>query len=254
MCNFMGFKVTKVEYIRLRQIEKELGTVAAMEELEILKSGFSYSNSLIVKKSGENDIDLTRAHWEFIPPWIKDEAALKEARKKGIPWLNARSETLLESKMFGTAALHRRCLVLASHFFEWRHYKPEGAKKDIAYPYIIEHVSDDYFYMAGIWQPWVDKESGESVDTFAIVTTKANELMSVIHNSKQRMPTILPEDLAWSWIMDDLSEDQIRHIAGFQLPSEMLHAHTIAKNFKEPGIDPTQEFEYEELPHLDLAL
>lgn len=61
--------------------------------------------------------------------------------------------------------------------------------------------------MAGIWQPWVDKETGESIDTFAIVTTKANELMSVIHNSKIWMPTILPEDLAWKWIMEDISEE-----------------------------------------------
>lgn len=254
MCNFMGVKVSLVEFIRLKHIERELGTLAAMAELEILKSGFAYSNSLIIRKSAENEIDLVSAHWEFIPPWIADEAALKEARKKGIPWLNARGETLLESKMFRSAALKRRCLVLASHFFEWRHHKPDGAKKEIAYPYIIEHVSDDYFFMAGIWQPWTDKETGETIDTFAIVTTEANELMSTIHNTKKRMPTILPEDLAWEWIMEDISEDQLKEIACYQLPSEMLHAHTIAKNFKEPGIDPTLEVEYDELPDLDLAI
>lgn len=38
--------------------------------------------------------------------------------------------------------------------------------------------------MAGIWQPFTDKETGETMDTFAIVTTKANALMEQLHNHK----------------------------------------------------------------------
>ncbi|MDX1938751.1 MAG: hypothetical protein SFU21_16640, partial [Flavihumibacter sp.] len=67
MCNFMGTIVSKANFIRLKQIEKELGTVAAMKELEILKNGFAYSNSLIIRKAGDNDIEIVPAHWEFIP-------------------------------------------------------------------------------------------------------------------------------------------------------------------------------------------
>jgi len=253
MCNFYGHRVSRVQFIRLKQIEKELGTIAAIREAELLKDGFRYSNSIIIRKSAPDDVEIVSAHWEFIPPWIKDEAALKEARKQGIPWLNARSETLLESKMFGAAALKRRCLVLATHFYEWRGYKPEGAKKENKYPYVIEVADSDYFYMAGIWQPWTDKTTGEVIDTFAIVTTKANELMEVVHNSKKRMPTILPEDLAYRWIMDDLSAAEIKEIAAYQLPSELMTAHTIAKDFKLME-DPTAEFEYEELPPIDIDL
>jgi len=62
-------------------------------------------------------------HWEFIPFWIKTMEQVQQARRQGIPWLNASSEKLLESKMFRDAALKRRCLVLASHFFEWRSFK-----------------------------------------------------------------------------------------------------------------------------------
>jgi putative SOS response-associated peptidase YedK len=252
MCNFMGCRVSKVEFIKLKQIEKQLGTLAAMEELQKMKDGFTYSNSVIIRKGGA-DIEAVSAHWEFIPPWIKSTDELKAARKKGIPWLNAKGETLLESKMFRDAALNRRCLVLATHFYEWRHYKPEDAKKDIAYPYVIEMADENYFYMAGIWQPWVDKTTGETMDTFAIVTTEANQLMRVIHNKKNRMPTILPEDLAYDWIMEDLSEDRIKQIATYQLPSEQMAAHTIVKDFK-LAEDPTASFEYDELPALDIAL
>lgn len=254
MCNFMGTRVSKVQFIKLKQIEKELGTLAALEELENMKDGFKYSNSLIIRKAEKGtDIDIVSAHWEFIPVWIKDMDALVEARKQGIPWLNATSEKLLESKMFRNAALKRRCLVLATHFFEWRHYKPEDSKKDIAYPYVIEVTDTDYFYMAGILQPWTDKTTGETLDTFAIVTTKANSLMEVIHNKKKRMPTILPEDLAYEWLMEDLSEQRIKEIASFQYFSENMAAHPIAKDFRFAE-DPLKEFDYPELPDLDIAL
>ena len=39
--------------------------------------------------------------------------------------------------------------------------------------------------MAGIWQPWTDRETGEYVETFAIVPIKASKLMEQIHNTKK---------------------------------------------------------------------
>ena len=252
MCNFMGTRVSRIEFIKLKQIEKELGTLAAFRELEVMNDGFKYSNSLIVRKAAESDIEVVAAHWEFIPPWIKTMEELKAARKQGIPWLNATSEKLLDSKMFRSAALKRRCLVLASHFFEWRHYKPEGEKKPISYPYKIEVADQNYFYMAGIWQPWTDKETGETMDTFAIVTTRANSLMEQIHNTKKRMPTMLTEELAWEWIMSDLSEERIKEIAAYQIPSAALSAYTIQKSFK-AAEDPLEAFTYDDLPSLELA-
>ena len=253
MCNYMGTNVTRVQYIRLKQIEKELGTLAALKELELMKSGFAYSNSLVLRKSAPGDFEIVPMHWEFIPVWVKTMEDVKAARKQGIPWLNATCEKLLESKMFRDAALKRRCLVLATHFYEWRHYKPEGAKKDNTYPYAIQMADQQYFYMAGIWQTWTDKSTGETMDTFAIVTTQANQLMAEVHNKKKRMPVILPDDLAWEWMMEDLPEQRIKEIASYQLPSEQMHAYTIAKDFR-TALDPLAPFEYEDLPPIDIAL
>ncbi len=249
MCNFMGVRVNKLQYVQLQKIEKDLGTLAAMRELQLMKDGFTYSNSLIIRKAGENDIEAVSAHWEFIPVWVKTMEDVKAARKQGIPWLNATSEKLLDSKMFRHAALNRRCLVLCSHFFEWRHYQAEGEKKSRSYPYTIGLNDKDYFYLAGIWQPWTDKETGETMDTFAIVTTKANGLMEQVHNTKKRMPTILTEALAWEWIMNDLSEERIKEIAGFQYSSEEMFAYPVAKEFK-IMVEPCMEYHYDELPDL----
>jgi putative SOS response-associated peptidase YedK len=46
----------------------------------------------------------------------------KTSRKQVIPWLNDRSETLLESKMFGKAALSQRFLVPAPIFLNGVHF------------------------------------------------------------------------------------------------------------------------------------
>jgi len=253
MCNFYGHKVSRTEFIRLKQIEKELGTIAALNELQVLRSGFEYGNAPVLRKCAPNDFEIVSMHLAFIPSWITSLKQFESAKKQGIPWLNARSETVLSSKMFRDAALHRRCLVLASHFYEWRSYKPDGAKKEIKYPYAIEMNYDDYFYMAGIYNTYQNEDTGVVLNSFAIVTTAANELMEVIHNSKKRMPTILPEDLAWRWIMEDLTEPEIQKIASYQLPSEEMYVYTIRKDFK-TAPDPLEPFDYEELPPLDIAI
>jgi len=46
----------------------------------------------------------------------------------------------------------------------------------------------------------VNKETGEIVKSYTIVTTEANELMSEIHNSKKRMPVILSRENENEWI------------------------------------------------------
>jgi putative SOS response-associated peptidase YedK len=98
--------------------------------------------------------------------------------------INAKAETIFGRRAFCQAFQKRRCLVLADGFYEWK--KPGNTKK----PYFIRLQSGDPFAFAGIAERW---ERGEqSVESCAIITTKANELMATIHN---RMPVILsPSD------------------------------------------------------------
>jgi putative SOS response-associated peptidase YedK len=88
------------------------------------------------------------------------------------------------------------------------------------------------------------------MDTFSIVTTKANSLMAEIHNKKKRMPLILPDELAWEWIQDGLSPERIAEITHYAYPAEKMDAYTIAKDFRTME-DPAEAFEYGELPKLN---
>jgi len=210
-----------------------------------LQSGFEYGKWPIIKSTTQ-DFTIEQGHWELIAPWVKTTKEAAAGREK-FNTLNATSERLLDSKLFKPAALNYRCLVLSTGFYEWRHYKPTGAKKDIAYPYYITIKEQPLFYMAGIYQPWTDKETGETMDTFSIVTTKANGLMEQIHNKKKRMPTILSEMQAAEWISPNLSESKIMELAANSFGANQLSAYTINKNFRTID-DPINPYLYDELP------
>jgi putative SOS response-associated peptidase YedK len=103
--------------------------------------------------------------------------------------------------------------------------------------------------MAGIYQPWTDKETGETMDTFSIVTTKANALMEQIHNKKKRMPTILNEAQAAEWISPNVSESKIMELASFSIDESIMSAYTLDKGFRTAS-NPMEAFEYHDLPAL----
>jgi putative SOS response-associated peptidase YedK len=269
MCYYNGQKVTHAEFIQLKALEKQLSQYDFLNK--DLQIGFDYSTNAVLKRYPDReDFDIVPMEWGFIPHYLRTREDVQKMRngyydkdknyRPPIITLNAVCEELLApGKIYRDAALHRRCLVLSSGFFEWRHVYPlnkrtgQPIKKAVTYPYHINLKNRSYFYMAGIWQPWTDKETGEYVESFAIVTTKANKLMEQIHNTKKRMPTILNDDLAYEWLFGNLTEQRILDIASTQCPSEGMQACTIAKDFRE-ALEPTKEFAYDDLPALELVV
>ena len=144
MCYYNSIQLTKKKMLELNKHKKEIAPIT-----KTVQSGFSYDAWPIIVADPTEGWKAELAHWEFIPWWINDGTALLESRKK-FTTLNATAEKLLESKMYKSAAAARRCLVLSSGFYEWRHFKPVGAKKEQAYPYHISVQSTEeelLFYM-----------------------------------------------------------------------------------------------------------
>jgi putative SOS response-associated peptidase YedK len=260
MCFYNGISVSRAEYIRLMEIDIMLKDYD-LSLIRPMQSGFDFTDWPVIKPvDGGRTAKLELMHWELIPHYFRSWKEVGQFRKGGLNpktgkkdppknTLNAVGEEMLKKPTYRHAALKRRCLVLSSGFYEWRHFAPAGSKKDIAYPYWVTLKDREYFFMAGIWQPWTDQETGETLDTFAIVTTKANTLLDQIHNKKQRMPVILSDALAREWIRDGLSEERITEIATFQYPAAGMEAFTIEKAFRTSD-DPTRPCEYVELPGL----
>lgn len=143
-----------------------------------------------------------------------------------------------------------------SGFYEWRHVPRLGRrgnplKATEAFPYYItvRDKPENVFFMAGVCREWTNEKRGQSADTFAIVTTEANELMQQVHNTKKRMPTILTEELAKEWLWGKLSEADISAIARYQYDPDKMIAWPVEKKFIEKT-NPDEEFVYEQLPPL----
>jgi putative SOS response-associated peptidase YedK len=268
MCYYNGQKVTHAEFIRLKQLEKALAKYDFLTH--DLNIGFEYGlNTVLKPMPDKEDFDLVQMEWGFIPHYINNREDLKHFRFGGVNpksgkfdvpiiTLNAIGEELFQKVTYKKAAMERRCLVLSSGFYEWRHIFPKNKKTGlplktaVKYPYFINLPEKEYFYMAGIWTPWTDKNTGEYVESFSIVTTKANQLMEQVHNAKKRMPTILNEDLAYEWIFGKLDEKRVTEIATTQYPAEEMKAVSISKDFI-TALDHQQPFEYADLPALEVA-
>ena len=72
------------------------------------------------------------------------------------------------------------------------------------FPYLNSHAGmNPEFYLAGVWECLgMILKQNDTTDTFAITfTTEANLLMKQIHNSQERMPTILPGSTCGSLVI-----------------------------------------------------
>jgi len=156
-------------------------------EASLIVNGFDHPK-LPVILSSEPDV-LQGVEWGLIPTWAKDASFQKNT-------LNARVETLKEKASF-KGYIHNRCLIPAHGFYEWQWLDNSGKSKQ---KYLIKSVNQDLFSFAGIWAPWINPLTGEAKITCSILTTKANDLMSEIHNSKQRMPVILSPENEMKWL------------------------------------------------------
>lgn len=112
----------------------------------------------------------------------------------GKPIINARSETASSKAMFEDGMRQRRCLVPASHYFEWEHHGKRQTK------YAIRPVSNDPMYMAGIYR----REGDRFV--FTILTREPAENIAFFHD---RMPVILPYAAKNDWLNPKYKADDI---------------------------------------------
>ncbi|MFC3073044.1 SOS response-associated peptidase [Shinella pollutisoli] len=142
--------------------------------------------------------------WGFLPGWVKDP--------RDFPLLiNARAETAVGKASFRAAMRHRRILVPASGFFEWRRPAEKGAKSQA---YWIRPRHGEIVAFAGLMETWSSPD-GSEVDTGAILTTAANGDIAHIHN---RMPIVVRREDFSRWL--DCRTQEPRDVADLMTPVE----------------------------------
>jgi putative SOS response-associated peptidase YedK len=258
MCYYNSQKVKNTAFVQLGGQKK---AVKDYDFLDVgVHNGFTYPPSAIaIATDDKRDFDIVKAQWGYVPG-VMSEAEANAFRRK-LTTLNFKGENLWVSEhggrsMWTSAARDHRCLVLSTGIIESRHIpkigkKGQELKEKIKYPYQVTVKDHPYFWLPGIYNDWLNPDTGEKRRTFACGITKANGTMKQVHNSKLRMPAILPDPLAWEWLTGDLTDDRITEIAMTQIPSKMLDICTIDPNYRTSGeVTPK---DYPELPAIDMT-
>ena len=184
------------------------------------------SQDVAVVRTIDDGRTLAMLRWGLIPAWAKDQAI-------GHKLINAPSETAAEKPSFRSAFRHRRCLIPADGFYEWRR---EGK---IRQPWLFGLRDGAPFAFAGLWERWTvpqgaalagslaERSPGDAVETCTILTTTANETVAPVHG---RMPVIMPPDAYGPWLA---GED----VPLAPYPADDMAAHPVSTLVNRPAND-----------------
>jgi putative SOS response-associated peptidase YedK len=170
------------------------------------------SSDAIAAAFGLGEVPNLEQLWNIAPSemiaTIRTPGELEQMRFGLIPsfstepklrWVNVRGETVAKQSAFREAFKSRRCLVIADGFYEWQVVEGEKKKR----PFLIRLESGEPFGLAGLWERWTSKTTGEVIDSCAVITRQAEPPLDAIHD---RQPSIIhPEDYA-AWL-DPTSKD-----------------------------------------------
>lgn len=212
------------------------------------ENGFDFKPSPVITTDQQRTFQSMQ--WGLIPWWSKSASDAAQIR---IRTLNCISEEMYDKSSFKDSAKDgKRCLIPCTGFFEWRWFKSGKIK----YPYFIHHRTERIFSIAGLWSSWTDKTTGEMRDTYTVLTTRANPLLEKIHNSKKRMPVLLPREYERDWLNPNLTKDDVLALCE-PIDDRVLEAYTVSKLITDRKVEDKdtpsicKPFEYPELALLD---
>jgi len=169
-----------------------------------------------ISSSKQREIVLMR--WGLIPAWFT-----KNKIDDGI--INARAETIRFKPSFRGPFLNRRCLIPADGYYEWQ-LLDKGKQ-----PYHIRMKDVSPFSFAGIWDFWGDRSGRTAVESCAIITIDANELLKPIH---ARMPLIISQEHYATWLNhDSYALDSLQSLLSPYSP-ENMEAYSVSRIVNNP--------------------
>ena len=157
------------------ELQRLLGITVGAESLSRVRVAFNVPPTAVLPAltAGEHQLEWSALRWGLRPSWMR----------KGRPVINARCETVREKPMFKRAVRHRRCVVVATAYYEWL---PTSAGKQ---PFCIRAPDRAPLLMAGIFEN----------ESCVIMTRAARGDLAYIHD---RMPVLLPPSLVGPYVTD----------------------------------------------------
>jgi putative SOS response-associated peptidase YedK len=94
--------------------------------------------------------------------------------------------------------------VLADGYYEWRHADKQ--------PFAVGLANRGPMTLAGLWDEW-RSPAGETIKSFAIITTTANSLLAPLHD---RMPVLIAPGRWGDWLGENSAPE--REVAALLAP------------------------------------
>jgi putative SOS response-associated peptidase YedK len=168
VCNDYGNRVAYSTYVEeFSHLRLPLILPTAAPNLEPRDDIWPTEVAPIIRRHGAG-VELAQLRWGFPP-----------GRAKSPPIINFRSE--------GRRFASGRCLVPASHFFEFTGAKSPKSK------WRFTKVGDDWFCFAGLWRP----AQGDVPESFTLLTTEPGPDVAPIYN---RQVVVLERNDWQAWL------------------------------------------------------
>jgi putative SOS response-associated peptidase YedK len=172
--------------------------------------------------------ELTMLHWGLIPSWAREKAI-------GNRMINARSETAAEKPAFRAAMRQRRCIVPADGFYEWQGAGGKSSTPKV--PHLFRRPGGAPLAIAGLYEEWTDRRSGEVVESCSLLTTEANATVRPVHH---RMPVLLERRDFSLWLDPEVTDtDRVQSLlvpcAPDRLEAIVVSSHVNDPRNEDPG-------------------
>jgi putative SOS response-associated peptidase YedK len=184
--------------------------------------------------SNEDPKSLGMYQFGLTPFWAKKPMYLFNARvegdynKENDPAYKG-AKGIISKPAFRKSIRSQRCLVIADAFIEGT------IKERLSKPYLV-YLKDKErpFAFAGIWDSWANKETGEVIRSFSIITTVANDFLQKLPH--HRSPVILPRKYEQAWLNSDLPLSDVTKVLE-PYPGDLMNAYPIDPAIKNPRND-----------------
>lgn len=165
----------------------------------------------VLRMNADAQPEVVPMRWWLTPYWAKEPAA-KYAM------FNARAETVHSSRAFREPFRKRRCVVPVSGFYEWVRARSRTSGGVNKMPYYIRPQDQDGMLLAGVWDRWRNPQSGDELESFAILTTDAAKGLEFVHD---RQPVMLSVADARRWLDPLASGETLQDMLAPSIPVDL---------------------------------
>ncbi len=178
--------------------------------------------------TSENPERFVLSRWGLVPQWVRDRRQAEKIRNQTV---NARTETVTEKPSFRHLTGRRHGLLPVTGFYEWHDH--HGKKM----PYFLQLKDRRPFVLAGLYDHWTDRETGEILSSFTLLTVPAGPLLARIHNTRKRMPLMLDPSAGRAWLSPS-GHNLLQSYREMIIPEEQLNFYPVDPRLSKKAADP----------------